>query len=82
MVPMLSSQAFSELIRQLQGIFDVVVIDSMAVADAADAVVLHQEADAVVLVTNRKRSTLKGVAQLTRQIATDRIAGVVFNEWS
>jgi Mrp family chromosome partitioning ATPase/uncharacterized protein involved in exopolysaccharide biosynthesis len=79
MAPMLSTLAFGELVDQLKLIFDVLIFDSVALSEVADAVVLQQHADAVVALVARKRSTLSGFAELTRQIDPHRLRGVVFN---
>lgn len=80
MAPMLSSVAFAEMVEQLQAVFDVLVFDSVAVSRVSDAVVLQQQADAVVPVVRRKRSRLPGLRELHRQLDAHRLHGVVFNE--
>ena len=80
MGPMLSSVAFVEMVDQLRALFDVLVIDAAPLSEASDAVTLAQQADTLVNVVGRKRSTLTGAADLVQQVDPDRLAGVVFNE--
>jgi Mrp family chromosome partitioning ATPase/uncharacterized protein involved in exopolysaccharide biosynthesis len=80
MAPLLSSLAFSELLEQFRTIFDAVVIDTVPLATASDAVVLQQRADTAVVLVRRKRTTLKGLGALVQQIDPARIGGLVVNE--
>lgn len=80
MAPLLSSLAFSELLEQLRSIFDAIVIDTVPLANASDAVVLQQRADAALVLVRRRRTTLRGLGALAQQLDTGRIAGLVVNE--
>ncbi len=81
MASLLQSVAFATLMEQLRRIFDVIIIDSAALSGVSDAVVLQQHADAVVMVSRRKKTTLPGVTKALKQLEVDRVAGVVFNSY-
>jgi Mrp family chromosome partitioning ATPase len=79
MGPMLASVAFGDFIEHCQSIFDVLVLDSRPLAEASDVVILHQKADAVITVVQRRRGTLRGLRELTQQLDGSRLVGTVFN---
>jgi len=78
--PMISSVAFTELVGQIRTVYDVILFDCQPLSRASDAVVLHQQADAAVLVLGRRRSTLRGAESAVQQLGHERLAGAVFNE--
>lgn len=81
---MLGSQRMDELIQRLEEIADVVIIDSSPVLAAADAVVLSQRVNGVVLIieTGRtRRDATRHTVDRLRQVGAN-ILGVVFNRVS
>jgi Mrp family chromosome partitioning ATPase/uncharacterized protein involved in exopolysaccharide biosynthesis len=80
MAPLLSSLAFSDLLEQFRSIFDAVVIDTVPLATASDAVVLQQRADTAIVVVRRKHTTLRGLGALVQQLDPSRLGGVVVNQ--
>jgi Mrp family chromosome partitioning ATPase len=66
----------------MRTVYDVILFDCQPLSRASDAVVLHQQADAAVLVLGRRRSTLRGAGSAVQQIGHERLAGAVFNEVS
>jgi len=80
MAPMLSSIAFSDLLEQCRALFDVIILDTRPLSESSDAVILNQRSDALLLVTRRGQTTLKGVASFVDQIDPRHVVGVVFNQ--
>ena len=78
--PLLSSQALERLIYDMLQIFDIIVLDTKALAEASDAVALQQVVDGFVMVVARRRSNRRGLAEATSRLDARRILGVVFNE--
>jgi succinoglycan biosynthesis transport protein ExoP len=66
---LLSSQAMTQLIGQLRGMCDLVVIDTMPVLSADDAHTLSQHADTVLVVTRPRHTSRATVARATRSFA-------------
>jgi Mrp family chromosome partitioning ATPase/uncharacterized protein involved in exopolysaccharide biosynthesis len=79
MGPMLSSAAFTELVGQMRTVYDVLLFDCLPLSRSSDAVVLNQQADAVVLALRRRRSTLAGAAKVLHELGHERLVGAVFN---
>jgi Mrp family chromosome partitioning ATPase len=79
MGPMLSSVAFTELVGQMRTVYDVLLFDCLPLGRSSDAVILHQQADAVVLALRRRRSTLSGAAKVLHELGHERLVGAVFN---
>jgi Mrp family chromosome partitioning ATPase len=78
MGPMLSSVAFGDFIDHCRSVFDVVVLDSRALSEVSDVVILQRKADAVVVVVRRRATTLRGLQQLAQQLEAVRLTGTVF----
>jgi Mrp family chromosome partitioning ATPase len=79
-LPLLASEAFAQLVRDMLRLFDAVVVDTEALQLASDAVVLQRKVDGYVMVAGRHRSTTRGLRELTSRVERPRILGVVFNE--
>lgn len=78
---LLGSQKMAQLLEALSSVADVVILDSMPVLPVADAVVLSNRVDGVVLVvdsTRTRRSDLKKAIQIMRK-ANAKILGAVLN---
>lgn len=78
---LLGSQKMAQLLEALSAAADVVILDSMPVLPVADAVVLSNRVDGVVLVvdsTRTRRSDLKKAIQILRK-ADAKILGAVLN---
>jgi Mrp family chromosome partitioning ATPase/uncharacterized protein involved in exopolysaccharide biosynthesis len=79
-LPLLSSEAFSRLVRDMSQLFDALVIDTEALEVSSDAVVLQRKVDGYVIVASRGRSTTRSLHEIASRIELKRILGVVFNE--
>lgn len=80
-VELLGSQRMRELREELRGSFDAVVVDSPPVLIGADAAVLGQMADGVLLVVNAgetRRDAARQAVESLRQVGAN-VIGVVLN---
>jgi capsular exopolysaccharide synthesis family protein len=76
------TQRFKQLLVELDGKFDRIILDSPPVAAVTDALILSDEVDGVVLVVKAGR-TMREVVLRTKQSLDDvnaRIFGVVMND--
>lgn len=77
----LSSPSFAMLIADLRQTFDYVIIDSPAVASAADAKIVMRNADAGLFVTRSRKTTQQQVRVALDRLGRGVMAGVVLNEF-
>lgn len=78
-----SARAF-ELLRRLRADFDTVLIDTPPMIEVADARVLAQLADGVVLVLRAECTTRDDALAARERLAEDgtRVLGAVLNSWN
>ncbi len=82
-VPLLSSQAMSDLINELKRAFDVVLIDTGPILGSLEAQLVSAMADGVVMcVTKGVSRPLVGRAMAQLGTLNARVAGIVFNRAS
>lgn len=83
-VELLGSEQMARLVERLEGLADLVVLDTTPALPVADPAILSRVADAVILVvdagTTRRGMALRAVEHLAR--AGANIAGVVLNRFS
>lgn len=74
--------AFGLLMRELQGKFDYVIVDTPAANDASDAAVIAAHCGAALLVSRRDHTKVADLRALTDTLANGpaKIAGAVVNE--
>ena len=80
----IGSQTFQDLIVELRGRYDAVVIDSTPIVAVSDAIPIIQQVDAVVLVVRNAtdaRSALRA-SELIERVPGAKIAGLVVNDVS
>lgn len=79
---LLSSDRFSELMAELSGHYDYIIIDSPPVLAAADAVILSSYADTVLMVTKYDDPLEGQLAYAIKQInkANVKVDGIVIND--
>ena len=77
----LSSPAFTMLISDLRQVFDYVIIDSPALANAADAKIMMRTADAGLLLTKARSTPIQAVRISLDRVGRSLMAGVVLNEF-
>lgn len=77
---LLSSERLAETIRQLRDYFDFILIDSPPVLPFADARLLSNIADAVILVIRAESAPYETVEKAVEALPTGRILGVVLND--
>jgi Mrp family chromosome partitioning ATPase len=77
----LSSPAFAMLIADLRQTFDYIIIDSPAVASAADAKIVMRNADAGLFLTKARSTTGQQVRVALDRLGRGVMAGVVLNEF-
>lgn len=80
----IGSQTFRDLILELRGRYDAVVIDSTPIVAVSDAIPIIQQVDAVVLVVRNAtdaRSALRA-SELIERVPGAKIAGLVVNDVS
>lgn len=80
---LLYSERLSKLIRRLRNEFDIVLIDSPPLLQAADARLLSRLADGVVLVFRAGRTTPEMAQFVYNSLIEDgtRVVGTVLNDW-
>ncbi len=77
----LSSQAFAMVIADLRQTFDYVILDSPAVASAADAKIVMRCADAGLFLVRSRSTTSKEVSVALDRLGRRVMAGAVLNEF-
>lgn len=77
---LLSSERFAETIRKLRDYFDFILIDSPPVLPFADARLLSNIADAVILVVRAENAPYETVEKAVEALPSGRILGVVLND--
>jgi Mrp family chromosome partitioning ATPase/uncharacterized protein involved in exopolysaccharide biosynthesis len=77
----LSSPAFAMLIADLRQTFDYVILDSPAVASAADAKIVMRCADAGLFLVRARSTTGKAVSVALDRLGRRVMAGAVLNEF-
>lgn len=80
----LGSAAMKELLKQLQGIYDIVILDSPPYLPVADVAVLSEYADAVIVVARHNQTDRRNLKDLKRRFNDPEIklTGVVINRVS
>jgi succinoglycan biosynthesis transport protein ExoP len=80
-IALLSSHRMTQLIDHARDVFDLVVIDASPLLPVADARILLDRADAVVMVVASERTSRDAVASVFRENPdlTEKVAGVVLN---
>jgi receptor protein-tyrosine kinase len=79
---LLNSKAFRNLVEELKGMADIVIIDSSPVLVAADASILASQSDGVLFVVESgatKKAAAKRATEILRQ-AHSKIVGFVYNK--
>ncbi len=77
---LLSSERFAETIRELRDYFDFILIDSPPVLPFADARLLSNHSDAVILVIRAESAPYETVEKAVEVLPSGRILGVVLND--
>ena len=80
-IPMINSDAFSELIQVLSEEYDLVLIDTTDIGRSADAVRIINYCDGVILVANYGRTKQRQMRDILRKIEIARceVVGAVIN---
>ncbi len=80
-ISLLSSHRMTQLIDHARDVFDLVVIDASPLLPVADARILLDRADAVVMVVASERTSRDAVATVFRENPdlTEKVAGMVLN---
>jgi capsular exopolysaccharide synthesis family protein len=78
---LLDSEAMRSLLTELRGRYPdrMIVLDSPAVAEAADASILAPQAEAVLLVVRSGRTDRETIIRAMENVGQERVVGVVFN---
>lgn len=79
---LLSRASFAELIDAMRNRFEIVIIDTPAAEQSADAYLIAARAGAAVIVARRNRTRLAGLPILAERIGVSRatVVGTVFND--
>ncbi|MCG3163336.1 MAG: hypothetical protein JMDDDDMK_04730 [Acidobacteria bacterium] len=77
---LLSSERFAETVKELRDYFDFILIDSPPVMPFADARLLSNIADAVILVVRAEKAPYETVEKAVEVLPSGRILGVVLND--
>ncbi|MGE0127189.1 MAG: CpsD/CapB family tyrosine-protein kinase [Blastocatellales bacterium] len=77
---LLSSERFAETVRELRDYFDFILIDSPPVMPFADARLLSNHSDAVILVVRAEKAPYETVEKAVEVLPSGRILGVVLND--
>lgn len=80
-ISLLSSRRMSQLMDHARDVFDLVVIDASPLLPVADARILLERVDAVVMVVASERTSRDAVSAVLRENPelTEKVAGVVLN---
>ncbi len=80
---LLGSQAMMRLLQELEPKYDYIILDTAPVSVVADAAVLSQFADGVLLVVRQKMATIPQVQQAKKNLeaVNANLLGVVFNDF-
>jgi capsular exopolysaccharide synthesis family protein len=76
---LLQTPTFGNIVTQLAGLFDWVVIDSPPVVPLTDAIALQQHADASLLVVRAGQTPEEAISQTIELLGKKKIAGIVLN---
>lgn len=79
---LLLTQRFDDLLTDLRGMYDRVILDSPPLQAVTDASVLGRHADGVIVVGKAKRTLREDLARTTKQLreVEARVVGVILNE--
>lgn len=80
-ISMLSSRRMTQLVDHARDVFDLVVIDASPLLPVADARILLERADAVIMVVASEKTSRDAVSAVFRENPelTEKVAGVVLN---
>jgi polysaccharide biosynthesis transport protein len=80
---LLHSSRLAELLQDLRGKFDIVLIDTPPMLHMPDARILGRLVDGVIIIVRASRTTKETLAITSDRLAEDRIniIGTVLNEW-
>lgn len=76
----LGSPAFTRLLGELRKAFDVIVVDCPPITPAADAIVLQDRLDGMLLVVRSRKTPAALIRRAVSHLKPERVAGVVFND--
>lgn len=76
-LPMLDGRVFAQCIEDLQAGYDYIVVDSPAVLESADANMIAETADGIVIVLSAGRSYVRTFRKAVDQLGTSKLMGVV-----
>lgn len=81
---LLGGYRFRTLLNEVKGLFDIVIIDSPAVMNAASSLDISVEADGTVVVVNVRRTKVREVKRALRQLqkVNANVIGLVLNRVS
>ena len=79
---MLQSQRMMELLTEIEGLFDWVIIDSPPMLPLADSGVWSALADGMLFVVREGKTPKKALAQVLQSIDKSKIVGVLMNDCS
>jgi protein-tyrosine kinase len=77
---LLSSERLPELLTELRGYFDFILVDAPPVLPYADARLLAHQADAVMLVVRAKVAPYSTVERAIESLPANRLLGIVLND--
>jgi capsular exopolysaccharide synthesis family protein len=79
---LLASEKSKEILEQLKGQADVIILDTPPITAVTDSVILAAQSDAVILVVEPKRTRIGIALQALEQMkrANARVIGLVFND--
>ncbi|MDK2971476.1 MAG: polysaccharide biosynthesis transport protein [Candidatus Sumerlaeota bacterium] len=80
-VSLLDSKAMTDLITQLRGRYSTILLDTCPAHGMADALVLSQKADGVILVVRPGKTQMEALVHTTKKLRSmeAKILGVVYN---
>lgn len=78
-LPLLNTDRFGKLVRELRARFDLVIFDSSPVLPVADTVVLSKHLSSIVLVIESGKTRRKHIEQVFEQIDRDKVIGFIMN---
>jgi capsular exopolysaccharide synthesis family protein len=78
-LPLLNSERFRRLVRDLKDRFDFVIFDSSPVLPVTDTVIISRYVSAIVLIVESEKTRRKHLEQILEQIDDKKIIGFIMN---
>jgi capsular exopolysaccharide synthesis family protein len=78
-VDMLAGEKFRSLLKELQGHFDLLILDTPPILPVPDALTISEQLDAFILVFRLSFTPYKLFQQAVEELNTEKIMGVVLN---